>query len=465
MSSVVQPHESVSSSIFKASTFERVLWSLAGAHTRLLEHPDCWVERSRYTASGLAVAITVLVATVSMTAALSSALHDLGPIAHVAGGVLWGSVVLCIDRLLLLNLYKLSTGKLAMSPWAVAVRMGGAILVSFAVGGAAELGIFKHEIDVQISVDHDRDLAAHELRLDSRYKRLGQIDAEIAKLDEQVRAAAHAADAADAASVSEADGTGGSRSHGAGEVYEIKKALASRLKLQAENVRKHGDAVRLGLIQEAAPLKVARAREEAVFQGRVSAADQFLARRAALARLEADPVNGTAVKNTGLLIMLMSLFIELMPLITKITAPFGPYDAAYKAEKDGAAARFRTREAIAIERAAADLRQETTMHDAIDIVSSNIFAAAISEAANSERAQQARSAIIDEIVVRMVQTMRSYSSRIFDNAFDEDVAHAARSCRTQTVDDIAAATAARNDAFGRVDTAVRNARENIWSTN
>jgi len=453
-----------STSVSKPSSGpQRLLWWLAGAHARLLEDESCWIERPRYTAAGLAVAVTAIVAAVGMTGALASIFPRAGISAHLAAGVLWGVIILTVDRGLLLGLYKLSNGKLGVSGWGVALRIVGAGLISVVIGGALELTVFKNEIDVQIAVERERDVAAQQARIDSRYGRIADIAAERRQLKAETTAAEAAADAARQAAVDEADGTGGSGKKGTDEIYDIKVARADALAAGAANVAGRNAARAAALDRELSPLEAARSRDLAAFQERAAAADGLLARRAALARIEADPVHGRTVWLTGWVVILASLFVELMPLVTKLTGAYGPYDAAYKAVKDGEAARWRATEARAVERAEAEVAQEAAMTAAGRAAGEAILAEAVVEAVHSDAARAAKAAMVSELIERMVRAMRRASARVFDGHFDDDVTAAAQAQRQRAADDVGEAAAARGAAFAQMDDAVRAANENLRS--
>jgi len=80
---------------------------------------------------------------------------------------------------------------------------------------------------------------------------------------------------------------------------------------------------------------------------------------------------------------------------------------------------------------------------------------------SSDAARRAKASIIDELVERMVRTMRRASKRVFDDHFDRDVVAAAGVRRAEAADEIGAAAASRGAGFTDIEDAVRAANEKL----
>lgn len=444
-----------------AKRTQALLWWVGGAHPRLLADESCWLERPRYTANGLAVLVTVAAATISASATIASVVPSRSSFFHAAGGMMWGSAILILDRLLLLNLFKLESGRLGISAWSIWVRIAGAVLIALTVSQTVELAVFERLLNMQIAVKHERDVSAQSAQIDARYKEIPLLVAERSQLAAEVRAKAGEADAASAAAACEADGTCGSGNRGANAIYEIKRARASDLARAAIDIRGrnadriHDIDVRLGT------LKAAREHELTSFQQIASAADDFLARRVALAELKSDPVYGFEVWVTSWVLTLLALFFELAPLVTKLTAAYGAYDAAYLAIQDSKATAWRAEGERVTRRISVETEQEAMLNAAVLTAFETILVDATSGALTSKKSRRARSRLGDEILDRSVRVARKAAASVFDDWLQDDVVASARARRRQADDELVENEFRKASAFRAVDDAVRDAAEDL----
>src|SRR4051794_26448464 len=119
------------------------LIALSGARPEVLER--CPTERAKFEGIGGAVLTTSVLAFVSMTFALNSAL-GVNVVLALLAGLVWGLVILSLDRWLV------STMKAdAPRRWPLAIpRILMAFLLGFVISTPLVLQIFKSEIDAQI---------------------------------------------------------------------------------------------------------------------------------------------------------------------------------------------------------------------------------------------------------------------------------------------------------------------------
>lgn len=437
------------------------LWSIGGAHPRLLADDSCWLERPRYTANGCAVLAVTGVAALSGAGTLASVVPGHSALMYAAGGLLWGGLILVLDRLLLLAIYKLESGRLSMSAWAIGLRICGAILIALCVSQTAELVLFKGKLDVQLAINQERDVAAQGARLNVRYGEIPTLEVERQHLLDQANASTAEADRASAAAACEADGTCGTGNPGANTIYIIKKQRADQLAGNARALAvRVNDQIR-EIDRRLTKLKLNRDQELSSFQQTTSRADDFLSRRAALAELRADRVQGLEVTLTGWIITLLSLFIELAPLVTKLTAPYGPYDAAFKSIQDSKAAAWRADGLKATGQIRRIVDQETMLNAAALTAYETLLLDATSAALTSEPARQAQADLEHEIVARSVRVARSAAASVFDEWLHDDVVATARAKRRAADDELVENELRKSNAFRAMDDAVRDAAETL----
>jgi hypothetical protein len=124
---------------------KKVLISLAGARNEILV--QCPTEQVRFQSLGWAILITSGLATVSMWFALNSVL-GLNVVVAFMGAVLWGLVIMGIDRWLITSMPADGRRKLAMALPRVVL----AILLGTLISTPIVLRIFQPEINAQIAV-------------------------------------------------------------------------------------------------------------------------------------------------------------------------------------------------------------------------------------------------------------------------------------------------------------------------
>jgi hypothetical protein len=129
--------------------FRRFVLALSGAHARTLDLVP--TERHRFESIGWMILVTSGIATVSMWFALSTAIGVNGILA-IPPALLWGLVIMGIDRWLITSMPADGTRKLLMAlpRFALALLLGTLISTPFV------LRIFDSEINAQIAVIHQK---------------------------------------------------------------------------------------------------------------------------------------------------------------------------------------------------------------------------------------------------------------------------------------------------------------------
>ncbi len=365
-----------------------LLWWAAGVNPRLVMHQSCWLERDRNAAMGMAVFATACLATLSSFAVLYNFVTR-GMIApSLIGAVAWGGIILTLDRLMLLTLWK-GKQKSQVGLWVIAPRVLLALLVSVALSIPAELVVFDRQLDLQVRVDQEASIVAHSRQLAIKYSRLDDLNGQVQALSAEMRQADAATEEAYQAASCEADGSCGSGNEGVGPLYADKREHFAEVRTQAAAVRAaNGPKIR-ELQQEASSLEGKRMRETQAFDATAKDSDDLLARLIALRHLENDAQHGATVTATAWVIRLLSLCLELLPLVLKLTARRGPYDAAFEAVQDGEAAQWEAVREKALSRSQVMIDQEYLIAAGVTQASREIIADAADLATRSPASRKA----------------------------------------------------------------------------
>jgi hypothetical protein len=338
------------------------LLTVSGANRGVLrEAPK---ERTKQVAMGGVLVATAALAAVASAYALYIALHVPVPVA-VVGGLVWGVIILNLDRWLVVSAPRLKTrwGTLGMALPRVIL----AVLIGAVVSTPLTLAVFSAEIDAEIEVmaaEAEEDFE-DQLNADSRYQGMDAMEERITALEKELQEVPSEADviadpavvdmqarldditkqhdAAAKAVICEADGTCGTGDPGDGpetrqkteerdRLRDERDALTQQLadlkvqvreRLAAEDERRDADARAelTTLRKDVSDLEEQRADEVAAHEAAVGTGDGILARLSALERIQhKDPILGTA----HLLLFLFLTALECLPIIFKTMLGLAP---------------------------------------------------------------------------------------------------------------------------------------------
>lgn len=342
-----------------------LLARLAGAQPAVLAKTP--VDRTRFTAMGGVLISTAAVATVSAVYALSAAV-GLPVWAAVVAGLLWGVIILNLDRMLVVSMTK------GAGWWPTMVSVASRLMLAFVIGTVVStplvLRIFEPEINAELQVMHTQNLTEAQKDLDARFADIeekqrkadelrdivaGRIDAgaaadpDVVAAKARVDEAQNAYDTAAAKAQCELDGTCGTGDRGIGTAYNEAKAredeanaalgqakadlaaveTAARDRISTGAAEKR-DAARRELDQLTPQLEQRKA-DRVAAQERLDRGEQesegLLSRLEALERVSADSrMMGLA----HLAVFLLFLLVEVLPVLVKVLMLFGrptTYDA------------------------------------------------------------------------------------------------------------------------------------------
>lgn len=134
---------------------QRILWTISGAETKILESENCRTDHKRFAAIGATIAITTFIAFLSGTSAAwyftQRGAATNGNIGWaMAFGLVWATLIFCIDRSLVITLKKNpDTPKAYWWVFPLLTRAALATLIAFMVSIPLELVVFEDFIAEQ----------------------------------------------------------------------------------------------------------------------------------------------------------------------------------------------------------------------------------------------------------------------------------------------------------------------------
>jgi hypothetical protein len=354
-------------------SFSMWLARLSGARVSILEKAPGDV--NKHAAMGGVLLSTSGVAAVSAFFALYSVL-ELPAYAAVLAGLVWGVIIFNLDRMLVVTMTR-SNGWL-LNLFAAIPRVALAVVIGSIISMPLVLRIFEPEINSELIAMQAETTKANQDKVEEAFSKITELEGEERKLldvlsgrssatisdDPDVKAAKAALDTAEKAyqdanalAQCELDGACGSNVPGVGESYQQKKQVADDKKAardKAQSALDEATAKVTKRVQDGASTETDNARKRLPeVQGdldRLRADREDLEKRGStataadtglLARLEAldritnaSPSGGQA--HTAL--FLLFLCIELLPVVVKLMAGFGPetlYDRMAKRIDDG----------------------------------------------------------------------------------------------------------------------------------
>jgi hypothetical protein len=152
------------------------------ARARQISKSGAPKDQARFVALGLVMLATACLAVLSMTFAMIDGLH-LGPTDAVLVGLLWGLIILVVDRALILSLKPKGSRWLLF--WMILPRFAMAALLGLVISTPLTLRIFNDEVEHQMVIDNIKKAedASAILANGDRQKKLDALKADIAKYE------------------------------------------------------------------------------------------------------------------------------------------------------------------------------------------------------------------------------------------------------------------------------------------
>lgn len=333
--------------------FENFFIYCSGADKRILYQPKCWSEHPKYISIGACIAFTAIFATVSAGFAIYSIFHNI--FAAIIVGLLWGSFIFFLDRLLVSSIrksfYNAKESKTANEFIRIMIDLGKsiprillAIFIGIVIATPLELKIFEKEIQAQMQKEHldrqiqqykDREKALKELDKMSDKGSIGsygdilkvaqnqkEIDEQVANIENKI------------ASIRKKSTLTNKDREDIAVLQRKKSELFKNKKVQTKSINQAQqiDSLKIAEEERIQIQKVENQKEYDKIKKLIQnpnyahSVDGFLARWQALHNLTGSPHN-KATNDAKWIIMLLFIAIEVMPILVKIMAGRGIYDS------------------------------------------------------------------------------------------------------------------------------------------
>lgn len=299
---------------YRPSAINHFLWWLSTADRELVT--DSATDRSRFSIIGLCVLCTWVFASIAWTYFFSTITYQWYII--LAGGLLMGFIILCIDRALIKGINKYNKNKLLP----LAFRAALALTIGTFMAQPALLYMFRKEIKLQVATNNEKKTITNNQLLDSLYKKqkdeLVQSKAAIQKqLDDKY------ADVSTARNnfLAETDGSGGSGKVGIKDIAIAKRNEYQKLDADYKVLQAAEQPALAALDYQLKALDVKMIQDREAFASQFN--EGFLTQAEALSQLIES---NTALRFRYYLLITILVLIELMPVIAKLVIPSNVYD-------------------------------------------------------------------------------------------------------------------------------------------
>jgi Domain of unknown function (DUF4407) len=321
----------------KANLFQKICWSCSGATVSILE--DHGAKHAEYTVMGSAILFTGFLASLSGGYSFYVCFDD--PYLSIFFGILWGIIILNLDRSFVINIKKKNnTGREYIKAFLIALpRIIMAVAISLTFSTPIEMRLFQTEIFTENTK------IKYESQIKTTETIINALDTKIGKDKPEIEAYKNLFEAERSNPLDPGAGDKAGRYKDLeNEAIEILKSNKNEKKCE-ENYKKlleekrdlavnQQDAyypiVKPNCFQKLKKPNVSDAKFESTMEKtklkyRVGFLDQYIAFNS----LKKED----AVKQTSYLITLLMICLEILPIFLKIMAPIGSYDKAINKEE------------------------------------------------------------------------------------------------------------------------------------
>ena len=305
-------------------------WLCAGANKSILT--NCPSESSKYVGIGATIFFTGIFAALAGGYALFTVFDSYWVAALF--GLLWGLMIFNLDRYIVSSMRK---NGFPQQEFITAIpRLILAIIISIVIAKPLELKIFEKEVESELTLMMQEDLANQEQTVKQRFDGTrDRLHAEISQLKLEINEKTAKRDELRQIAQQEADGTGGTKQRNAGPIYQIKKADADRIETELASLR--NDNQQLISEKEEALRQLDLEQSLAVGEVQESQLTGLASRLEALDRLT---LKSSAIKIAHWFLLLLFLAVETAPVFVKLISQRGPYDYVLKKEEYGFEANY-----------------------------------------------------------------------------------------------------------------------------
>lgn len=311
----------------------------SGANMKILNLPECEGERTKFVGIGSAVFFTSLFAFLSSSFAIFSTLKASG--FSIIGGLIWALFIFSLDRYIVSTLKKeislqnrrfiVGSREKITELYKATPRILISILIALSITKPIELKIFEREVSSEIRIMQEEKKIEQQEIIRKKYKYLDddieKREAEIRKLSEKIAEFQKRFDEFTKEAIEEADGSGGSKSSGIKQIYQVKKNRADKAREDLQSVIDTNQPI-ITKLQESIDKDKKSIQDDLKNVESNVGYDGLAAQIEALSRLGDK---NEQIEYTNIVIVLLFLLIELAPLIFKLISDPTTYDYKLRA--------------------------------------------------------------------------------------------------------------------------------------
>lgn len=294
--------------------FRNFLWFCAGGHRSILEKFKAL--HNIYAGIGAFVFFTSLFAFISSFYALQYIFSELYLIIPIS--ILWGLFIFNLDRYLVSSMDLSKIRKIYLAIPRIIIALFLAILISKPL----ELKFFEYEIDKYLLEQRIDELNEQKQKFINSPNGLADAQIKLSQIEEQIKKGNEKSESLKNEYVIESDGSGGTGKLGIGPIFKEKKRVSDEYESIWNEKRNILESERNDLREKIALKETELENETAESKKIINTEMGLLERIQALSDLEAQY---STIRNTGLLLIFLFIFIETSPILFKLMQENTPY--------------------------------------------------------------------------------------------------------------------------------------------
>src|SRR6266849_5880200 len=394
----------------RANLMKRFFWFCSGANISILRTWDCSTEHNTYAGIGATIFLTAVLASISGGYALWTVFQSYPY--SISCGILWGILIFNLDRYIVMSIQKRRGwfGAFFRQVATASPRLLLALLIASVITVPLELKIFEREIIDQLERQHQRTLNEDIQSIEQKYSEIADLEKQNNILAEAITGKESQRNDAFQEVQGEAAGNRGTGIRGAGPVWRQKTQFLAQLEQELSALRAQNNAqiqrnqARIGALKKARETEIAH---QAVL---LHEANGLLARLEVLHDLLQEHTT-TAI--AFVLIAAMFVVIETAPVVVKLLAKYGPYDAIVEhKEREVTLAEHRKMAEIPDK-----LQRESTHESTRDDVVQNFVVRQFAQAIQRAERSPDLAALHDTIAARIREEYREAMLRTIRHVF------------------------------------------------
>jgi hypothetical protein len=304
----------------------------SGARTDILYLPECKGDQDKQAGIGASVAITSFIAMLSGGYALFSVFQAFFPAAGI--GLLWGAFILNADRSIIQGIRKPEGSFFARNNFptiaSLALRFFLAAGIALAVSVPMELKVFEREIATELQARKIKAKEDAEKAAQKAYPDITRLEQENSRLDKLIESGKNRQIKLTDNTISEGDGSAGTKKRGTGEVYKEKEKSRKR---HENEFAKEKKTLEKQIDDNNTQLNVLRRKSARDIDEQALLAGESNGLASQLSALHKLSERDISVRNTTRAIMFLFVVIELSPILIKIFSPKSAYDSRLQLEE------------------------------------------------------------------------------------------------------------------------------------